>query len=96
MLRSFLLALCSVCLCGCAGSRCLGDQPYSHAPSIPPLKSAENLKVPESSSALKIPPAPANPVPFGEKVKNEKGDEEVQCLDKPPPMPPVTDAKPSS
>jgi hypothetical protein len=96
MFRSLLLLLSLVCLGGCASTRCLGDQPYAHAESIEPIKPVEGLKMPEATAALKIPPPPANPVPFGEKVKDAEGEEVVQCLDKPPPMPPPAPEKPAS
>jgi hypothetical protein len=51
------------------------------------------MKLPESSAALKIPPAPPNPVPFGQKGKDEKGAEVVECLDRPPPMPKPVEEK---
>jgi hypothetical protein len=82
-------------LAGCAGNRCLGDPPYAHAQSVPPLKPVEGIKLPESTAALKIPPPPANAVPFGQKVKDEKGEEVVQCLDRPPPMPKPVEEKPA-
>jgi hypothetical protein len=77
-------------LAGCAaGSYCDGQQDYQRARSVPALKPAEGLKVPESGSALRIPPAPANPVPYGEVQKDAEGDEVVRCLDKPPELPPL-------
>lgn len=95
MIRTMLLAACAVLLAGCAGSRCLGDQPYAHAPSVPPLQPVEGLKLPDSSAALKIPPPPANPTPFGQKVTSEKGKEAVECLDQPPRMPRSADEPPA-
>jgi len=69
-----------------ANGYCTGEQPYQKAPSVPALKSAGELKVPESAGALKIPPPPATPVPFGEVAKDKDGDDEIHCLDKPPQM----------
>lgn len=81
-------------LAGCAvNSYCEGEQKYDAARSLPPLASAEGATVPESPSALKIPPPPENPVPFGQTVKDEDGDDMISCLDKPPEMPPL--AKPA-
>ena|ERR1051326_7622868 len=86
MLRS-VAAISVLLLASCASNRyCLGDQPYAHAPSVPPLQPVEGLKLPESSAALKIPPPSPNPVPFGQKIKDAKGEEVVECLDRPPPM----------
>ena len=95
MMRHALLAACACLLGGCAigNHYCLGEQPYSNAPSVPPIQPVGGLKVPEAGSTLKIPPAPANPVPFGQEVKNEKGDKVIECLDQPPRMPPA-EAKP--
>jgi hypothetical protein len=87
--RIALLA-CVLVLGGCAaGSYCEGQQDYQRARSVPALKPAEGLKVPESGTALRIPPAPANPVPYGDVRKDEDGDTVVHCLDKPPELPPL-------
>ena len=96
-MRAAGLVLCAGTLAGCAigNSYCLGDQPYSHAPSVAALQPVEGLKVPQSGSTLKIPPAPANPVPFGQEVTDAKGKKVIECLDHPPPLPPQPDeAKP--
>jgi hypothetical protein len=86
--KSFVLVALPV-LAGCAvDSYCEGEQDYYKEGSVPPLKGAEGLQIPESASALKIPPPPTNPVPYGETVKDEDGDDVVRCLDKPPPLPP--------
>ena len=84
-----VLALLPVLALGACASNsyCLGEQKYQNAGSVPPLRPIEGLKLPESPSALKIPPAPANPVAFGERYKDEDGDEKSRCLDKPPAMP---------
>jgi uncharacterized lipoprotein len=77
-------------LAGCAaGSYCEGQQDYQRARSVPAVKPAEGLKVPDSGRALRIPPAPARAVPYGEVVKDEDGDAVVRCLDKPPELPPL-------
>ena len=95
-MRAMGLVLCISVLAGCAtGNRyCMGDQPYAHAPSVAPLQPVEGLKVPQSGSTLKIPPPPANPVPFGQEVTDAKGKKVVECLDQPPPLPPQPEAKP--
>jgi uncharacterized lipoprotein len=99
MSRFLSIAACAALISGCAShGYCLGDQPYTHAKSVPPLQPVEGLKIPESNAALKIPPAPANTIAYGRKVKDEKGEEKVECLDRPPPMPPVekpAEAKPA-
>lgn len=76
-------------LAGCAvSSYCEGEQKYHAAPSYPPLQPVDGVRLPESQAALRIPPAPANAVAFGETYTDEDGDEAVRCLDKPPVMPP--------
>jgi hypothetical protein len=84
----------SLLVTGCASnSYCLGKQPYENAEERPPLQSVGDLKLPDSPTALRVPPKPANPVPFG--VANAKGD--GVCLDKPPaftPSSPVVPAAP--
>ncbi|HZP11325.1 MAG TPA: hypothetical protein VFB36_02760 [Nevskiaceae bacterium] len=96
MSRSFAIAASAALLCGCAShSYCLGDQPYTHAKSVPPLQPVEGLKIPESNAALKIPPASGEAVPYGRKVKDAKGEEKIECLDRPPPMPSEPTPKPA-
>jgi hypothetical protein len=89
-----ILLLPALALGGCAvNSYCEGEQDYMEAKSLAPLQSADGAKVPESASALRIPPPPANPVPFGQTVKDEDGDDAVSCLDKPPEMAALPAAK---
>lgn len=79
---------------GCAASSyCEGEQSYQAALSIPAVQTSEGLHLPESGSALRIPPPPAKSVPYGDTVTDEEGDEVVQCLDKPPAMPPPAEPK---
>jgi hypothetical protein len=51
---------------------------------VPPIQSTDGLQLKESSTALKIPPAPATQVAYDEKVVDAKGREVVRCLDQPP------------
>jgi len=82
-----LLLLPALALSGCAvNSYCEGEQKYEQAKTLPPLRSVEGAQVPESPSALKIPPPPEQPVPFGQVAKDEDGDDMISCLDKPPEM----------
>ena len=78
---------------------CEGDLLYQNARSIPAVQPTDGLTPRESASALKIPPAPATTVPYGETVLNEDGDETVRCLDRPPELParalPPEPAKPA-
>ena len=83
-------------LSGCAvSSYCEGDQKYHKAESLPPLAGTEGVTLPESPSALKIPPPPPSAVAFGEKYKDADGDDAVRCLDKPPDMPAPVEPKPA-
>ena len=73
---------------GCAPAvYCEGDLVYQNAGSIPVVQPADGLQPRESASALKIPPAPATLVPYGETVVDADGDETVRCLDRPPELP---------
>lgn len=75
------IALAAVVLAGCAGNRyCLEPQAYQSAETYPPIAASGELSVPESPSALRIPPPPAKAVPFG--FEDKTG--EVVCLDQPP------------
>lgn len=80
-----LILLPALALGGCAASSyCEGEQDYEGARSVSVLQPAEGLRLQESSSALKIPPAPANAVPYGETYADADGDDAVRCLDRPP------------
>lgn len=84
------LAFSAVLLGGCAAnSYCLDKQDYTDSTGVPPLASAGELKIPVSATALRIPPASAEAVPFGEKVTDAEGKERASCLDLPPAMPPM-------
>jgi hypothetical protein len=90
VMKNILVLLPLLALGACAtGSYCEGQQDYQRAQSVPVLQPAGGLKVPESDTALKIPPPPAKAVPFGEVGKDEDGDDMVVCLDKPPALPPL-------
>lgn len=83
----FLVLLSILGLSGCAtSSYCTDEQNYQTAKSVPPLSGAEGLQMPESPSALRIPPPPKTLVAFGEIYKDADGDERVRCLDTPPQM----------
>jgi hypothetical protein len=84
-----LALVVTVFLGACASnSYCEGEQGYETAPSVPELKPVDGMVLPQSGSALRVPPPPANPVPYGEPVKDADGDDAVRCLDRPPEMPP--------
>ena len=89
-----LVLVATLGLSGCAvSSYCEGEQDYQKAESVPPLVAAQGLKLPESASALKIPPPPAQPVAYAEPYKDADGDDRVRCLDTPPAMPPRVEPK---
>ncbi len=74
---------------GCApGAYCEGERIYQDAISVPVVQPTDGLRPRESASALKIPPAPANAVPYAEVYVDEDGDEATRCLDRPPELPP--------
>lgn len=80
-MRLLLLLAVSLGLCACgANSYCLVPQKYERAETVPELKSIEGLEIPSSPSALRLPPKPAESVPFGRKAEDGSG----ICLDKPP------------
>ena len=90
VMKNILALLPLLALGACApGAYCEGQQDYQRARSVPVLQPADGLKVPESETALKIPPPPAKAVPFGQMAKDEDGDDIVVCLDKPPELPPL-------
>lgn len=89
MKKAFLfLALAGMSLAGCASNQyCLRPQRYESAKSIPPLHGVGSLQIPVSAGALRVPTVGAQHVPFGQKVKTNKGKTTVVCLDQPPAIP---------
>lgn len=85
----------SLLLSGCATqSYCLGKQHYDDAVSIAPLEASDGLSLPQSPTALHIPPPPAKDEPFGTPGKVANSPYSAQCLDRPPPLPPDVQAAP--
>jgi uncharacterized lipoprotein len=87
-MRSFsgplIVIAAATLLAACApNSYCLKEQKYEHSENRPPLTPVVGLNLPDSATALRIPPPPVAVVPFG--YRNEAG--EGVCLDKPPAMP---------
>lgn len=77
MTRLLTLIVAVVLISGCAArTRCAGDAEYQQAVTLSPPAGVDGLKMPESASALRIPPPPpaAAPLPEG------------QCLETPPRM----------
>jgi hypothetical protein len=87
LLGVLLLAACT------PKSYCVKPQKYDHVASIPPLTGGDGLNIPNSPTALKVPPPPAQDAPFGNKVIDPQHPtaSEYACLDEPPPMPPGAD-----
>lgn len=78
MIRTLPLLAVAVVLAGCASrDPCLRDTAYQQATSLPPAVGVDGLKLPESASALRIPPAPQSSADLPE----------GQCLQTPPRMP---------
>ncbi|MDD3762884.1 MAG: hypothetical protein PHP86_06305 [Nevskiales bacterium] len=90
-LRMATVALVALIMSGCASNRhCVGVKEYQTARTLPPPVAVEGLSVPESASALQIPPAPEHPVPFAHEVADPEspGETQLECLDVPPRLPP--------
>jgi hypothetical protein len=82
----------AILLSACGATKyCLQEQDYQKAAVVPDLKPAQGLVLPASAGALRMPPEPANPTPFGVEAKDGKG----SCLDQPPRLAPVK-PKPAS
>lgn len=78
--RILLLAACvGASSCG-INSYCLSEQAYQRAHSVPEMKPVAGLSLPTTGSALRLPEAPSQPVPFGREAEDGSG----VCLDKPP------------
>ncbi|TJY61078.1 hypothetical protein E4T66_10635 [Sinimarinibacterium sp. CAU 1509] len=85
-----VLLVASLALSACASNRhCAGVQPYQESKTLVMPTNIDGLTVPESASALRIPPPPEKPVGFGIEVTDPKDPEEntLECLDFPPRMP---------
>jgi hypothetical protein len=75
-------------LAGCGGvsRHCVGEFEYQRAETLPAPASVEGLTMPESVAALRIPPPPAEPVPFAREYPDPDNPAKtrVDCLDVPP------------
>jgi hypothetical protein len=86
------LLLGALLLAGCGSKAyCMREQRYDHVPSIPPITGGEGLNIPNSPTALRVPPpAPgAQDEPYGSTVVDPRhpGRTQYACLDDPPPLP---------
>lgn len=96
--RGFLCATALI-LAGCGANRyCAKPQAYESAPSVPVIRSIDNIRVEPSPDAYLIPAEPADPVPFGQKVAvaGKPGRTEWSCLDQPTALPPLGSAATSA
>jgi hypothetical protein len=74
-------------LTGCSSAgRCMRAQSYQSAVTLPTPGSIPGLTVPDSATALRIPPPPANAEPYGRVEKTSDGGTRYVCLDEPPRM----------
>lgn len=83
------LSLLCLSLVGCATDReCTAEAKYRQAESIQVIQGTGELRLPESPSALRIPPlSEAARAAAAEPAEHGKG-RRAGCLDVPPPMPP--------
>ncbi len=89
MIALRVVVLASVALltaCGGRSRHCTGEFEYQKAQTLPPPAEVEGLSVPQSPSALQIPPAPKAPVGFAKQVTDAEGNAQTECLDMPPRM----------
>jgi hypothetical protein len=87
--QSSVLPMLALLVSACANhAYCERKPQYYGAASVPPIQGAGNLKVPESPTAMRVPPQPPSELAFGTRVPDPKhpGRHSVQCLDQPPPM----------
>ena len=89
---AIVLATSTLLLTGCAENRyCAKPAAYESAASIPAIQSAGDVKVTLTPDAYVIPPQPANPIPFGQKIPDPSRTR-WSCLDQPPVLPPLPPA----
>lgn len=95
--RSSAILTMVVVLSGCSTtSYCRNPQPYENAASIPPIKAPEGLTIATPSTALRVPEVKSESVTYGYYAPDpdNPGKERIYCLDQPPPLVIVPDAKP--
>jgi hypothetical protein len=83
----------AILLSACGATKyCLQEQDYQKAAVVQDLRPTDGLVLPQSAGALRMPPEPPNPTPFGVAAKDGKG----ICLDQPPRIAPVKPKAPAS
>lgn len=98
--RLTLIAAVGLLAGACASkSYCLGQQKYDHVASITPIRGGEGLQIPQSPTAMLVPPPvlPDQDLPFGQRVADpvRRGRTKVECLDDPPPLPATAQVAPT-
>jgi uncharacterized lipoprotein len=94
-----VLVVTSLALSACASNRhCAGVQPYQEAKTLVPPENLDGLTVPESASALRIPPPPEKAVGFSIEMPDpeDPGETTLECLDFPPRMAVEAEAPPAA
>ncbi len=81
-----LATVAALSACGGAARHCTGELEYQKASTLPPPAAVDGLAVPQSPSALQIPPAPKTPVGFANQTTDAEGNIQTECLDMPPRM----------
>lgn len=83
---SMLSATVLLSACGGVTRHCVGEFEYQKAQTLPAPGKVEGLALPDSASALQIPPPPENPVPYAREVADpaNPGAMRTECLDVPP------------
>lgn len=83
---SILSAALLLSACGGVSRHCVGEFEYQKAQTLPAPGQIEGLVLPNSASALQIPPAPEKPVPYAREVADpaNPGEMRTECLDVPP------------
>jgi len=96
MIQTLSVLLVLSALSACSANRyCARSQSYDRATSIPPLVGTDTLHVPTTTTALKVPESKvSDPLTFGYVTPDPErpGKTKVECLDRPPPIPPIADA----
>jgi hypothetical protein len=89
-MKAVSASLAVLLLSGCAaGGHCVGNFPYQQAELAPQLQPVDDIQVPESSAALRVPPPPQQVVPYAMVTEDPSrpGRSRVSCLDVPPRLP---------
>ncbi len=94
LIRSLSLIAVIASIAACSSTRyCAREQSYEKSVSIPPIVAPEGLKLPATSTALKVPEPRGESLSFAYLTPDpaKPGKNKVQCLDQPPPIPPLSD-----